>query len=607
DGGLWRTDGTSDDTIRLIALDPMSASAGMVAASGKLWFVRDDGVHGKELWRSDGTVAGTVMVADLEPGPAGSNPTELAVAGGRVFFSAQTRAAGRELFAVEPEGSDIAIADIRVAEGNSGTVIARFVVTRGGNLQSPLEVSFATANGTATAGTDYVAQSGVLAFGAGETTKTIDVVVNGEAEIEGEETFFVILSVAATERMRATAIISADDRRAELSLVHTDALGSVRIVNAGPSMATNVRLRYSASPGYSGGSCWNEMPCTLQAGFLAPGESLLFRLEPGSVDVSNRHDPLQPPALRVAASVTAMELDSNPADNIVEASAVGGLLLPPFLVAGGNAAATYFTLNSASVTISSDGAITATPSSFSAAFDSATPVTLAAAATPGFSVLSVAVGSWEPRKGRIQIVAPGGTAKRDVRINVETYVHYAETISIPVQIAGTLHDGTRPAGTAELLDGAIVLATAGLDATGRGTFSISGVTTGDHDWHVRYSGDANFHGLTVAASIHIRPVSTTTTMTSAQTGCVFEGVVTVTASNGSRPAGEVAMRVDSIEVARLTLHPADGGKATAAYRVTLPPGQHLLQASFVPAEPFDTSAATVWATAPDCAPVLAAT
>jgi len=54
-------------------------------------------------------------------------------------------------------------------------------------------VNFATANGTATAGSDYVANSGTLTFNPGDSAQTVTVLVNGDTTPETTETFVVNL------------------------------------------------------------------------------------------------------------------------------------------------------------------------------------------------------------------------------------------------------------------------------------------------------------------------------------------------------------------------------------------------------------------------------
>jgi hypothetical protein len=88
----------------------------------------------------------------------------------------------------------LAINDVSVTEGNAGPVNAAFTVTLSQASSLPVAVNFATANGTATAGSDYVATSGVLIFNPGETSKQITVTVNGDTTSEPDETFFVNLT-----------------------------------------------------------------------------------------------------------------------------------------------------------------------------------------------------------------------------------------------------------------------------------------------------------------------------------------------------------------------------------------------------------------------------
>src|SRR5438093_331159 len=88
----------------------------------------------------------------------------------------------------------LAINDVTVTEGNSGTVNAVFTVSLSPTSGQTVTVNYATADGTATAGADYVAASGTLTFPPGSATQTIVVSVNGDTLNEATETFFVNLS-----------------------------------------------------------------------------------------------------------------------------------------------------------------------------------------------------------------------------------------------------------------------------------------------------------------------------------------------------------------------------------------------------------------------------
>ncbi len=90
----------------------------------------------------------------------------------------------------------ISIKDVSVTEGNTGTTNAVFNVTLSPASGQTVTVSYSTANGSATAGSDYVATSGTLTFNPGDTTKTITVAVNGDTVVESNETFFVNLTTA---------------------------------------------------------------------------------------------------------------------------------------------------------------------------------------------------------------------------------------------------------------------------------------------------------------------------------------------------------------------------------------------------------------------------
>jgi len=87
----------------------------------------------------------------------------------------------------------ITIGDVTLAEGNSGVTSFDFTVTLSPASAFPVTVNYATADNTAISGSDYQPTSGSLTFTAGQTTKTVSVLVNGEVTTEPNETFFVNL------------------------------------------------------------------------------------------------------------------------------------------------------------------------------------------------------------------------------------------------------------------------------------------------------------------------------------------------------------------------------------------------------------------------------
>ncbi len=95
-----------------------------------------------------------------------------------------------------PSLPTVSINDVAVAEGNSGTTTASFTVRLSTAPSSAVTVNWATLNGSATAGSDYVAGSATVSFAIGEQAKTVAVTVNGDTTYEGNETFYVNLSGA---------------------------------------------------------------------------------------------------------------------------------------------------------------------------------------------------------------------------------------------------------------------------------------------------------------------------------------------------------------------------------------------------------------------------
>jgi hypothetical protein len=80
-----------------------------------------------------------------------------------------------------------------VGEGQCSLLLT---VVRGGNAQGvgPITVRYATADGTATAGSDYTAVSGTLNFPEGTFSQTITIPLIADQVIDGPETFSISLN-----------------------------------------------------------------------------------------------------------------------------------------------------------------------------------------------------------------------------------------------------------------------------------------------------------------------------------------------------------------------------------------------------------------------------
>ena len=100
------------------------------------------------------------------------------------------------------------------SEGDSGTTVFAFSVSLSNPSTLATTVSFATANGTATAPKDYLATSGTLTIPAGATTAKVKVTVNGNLAVEPDETFVVDLTNPTNATLadnQATGTIVNDD------------------------------------------------------------------------------------------------------------------------------------------------------------------------------------------------------------------------------------------------------------------------------------------------------------------------------------------------------------------------------------------------------------
>jgi hypothetical protein len=111
-------------------------------------------------------------------------------------------------------GPGLSIDDVRVREGNTGTVPALFTVRLAAPSTSTVQVTVTTGDGTATAPADYRSQSAVLTIQPGRTSVSFAVPVVGDTVDEADEDFVVRLSAPSGATIAdgtGVAVIADDD------------------------------------------------------------------------------------------------------------------------------------------------------------------------------------------------------------------------------------------------------------------------------------------------------------------------------------------------------------------------------------------------------------
>ncbi len=98
----------------------------------------------------------------------------------------------------------LSVSNVTVSDGTSGATAA-FSVTLSRAATSPVTAAYATANGTATAGTDYKATSGTLTFSPGTLSQTVNVPVIADTIAKSNLTFSLNLSNAVGASLATTS------------------------------------------------------------------------------------------------------------------------------------------------------------------------------------------------------------------------------------------------------------------------------------------------------------------------------------------------------------------------------------------------------------------
>jgi len=201
--------------------------------------------------------------------------------------------------------SVVSISDCSIAEGDAGAVPCVFTVSLSPPSSVAATVAYATANGTATAGTDYTAASGVVTFTPGTTTQPLPVQVLGDVAVEPDETFLVNLSAPTNATLgdaQGVGTIGDDDAPSLSSheLVHGTVQQADLLVR--PDLYRIGQLPYSSYEVVVDGTSGDIVPVTLErlagdnvsvlqsASPVAVGDTVSLRwANPSALAVVNQH------------------------------------------------------------------------------------------------------------------------------------------------------------------------------------------------------------------------------------------------------------------------------------------------------------------------------
>jgi hypothetical protein len=135
-------------------------------------------------------------------------------------------------------------------EGNTGTKSAQVTFTLAAAATTPTTIAYQTVSGTATAGSDFIAATGVLSIPAGSTTGTVSVTIRGDTTVEPDESFTVQVTAVngtAVTNVSGTQTIVNDDTAASGPVVTVGDV-SVGEGNFGtPVMRFTVKLASAAT------------------------------------------------------------------------------------------------------------------------------------------------------------------------------------------------------------------------------------------------------------------------------------------------------------------------------------------------------------------------
>jgi hypothetical protein len=225
---------------------------------------------------NDGISQADILLTPIDDiAPETRETLKLMVASGTGYAIDATNKEG--LVTIQANDTVASIVPVRTGrlEGDSGTVAHTFTVKLSNAMDQPVTVNYSTLNGTATAGSDYVANSGAVVFATGETEKTITVLSNADSIEEANETFQVKLdstssgSISPTQSMVTGTIIDDDAKTsfrftaANFAVMEGNENHTTRVVaikrSGNLTVSSSVQVRLTGGTAIAGKDFVNEL------------------------------------------------------------------------------------------------------------------------------------------------------------------------------------------------------------------------------------------------------------------------------------------------------------------------------------------------------------
>ena len=239
---------------------------------------------------------------------------------------------------VDPSSSPgVSVSDAKGLEDTVGDL--SFVVTLNKAGTSEATVSYATADGTATAGSDYTTTSDTLTFPVGTTSLTINVPVLPDTARESNEDFFLILTAPANAFIvdgTATGTIEDDDASPEFSIVDgvaSEGDGSVALVVSvgGGRGSLDLSVDYATSDlTATAGDDFTALSGTLTFAAGVSTATILIPLVDDSIDELDEtfsvglSNPVNATLAVATATATIQDNDDPPGVSVADATGIEG-------------------------------------------------------------------------------------------------------------------------------------------------------------------------------------------------------------------------------------------------------------------------------------------